>query len=150
MSAYIVSRKTIDAIVTVALRGPRGHRGYAQGWTNQVGYAIYDGIKGEAGVTVTPDELGRALWVANVKSVNYRYQERNAAHMKVAREYVYEPVTNVPTVLEALALLGTYEYQSCEALRWRNSAECRFIERLRSTLLYWIPGYSDAYWKEAE
>lgn len=144
MSAYIVSKKVIDAIVTVAWRGPLGHRGYGQGWSDLIGYAKYDGLNVE-----TPDQLGAALWLANVRSVNYRYQERNPGFMKGAREYVYEPVRYVPTVLEALSILGTYEYQACERPDWRRSPECRFIERMRSSLLHWIPGYSEAYltWK---
>ncbi len=144
MSAYIVAKPVIDAIVTVAHRGPNAHRGYAQGWTDQIGYARYDGLNVQ-----TVDELGAALWVANVRSVNYRYQERNPLFMKAAREYVYEPVHNVPTVLEALALLGAYEYQTCERPSWRRSPECFFIERLRSTLLHWLPGYNEAYWMPA-
>jgi hypothetical protein len=144
MSAYIVSKKIIDAIVTVASTGPMGHRGYGQGWSDLIQYAKYDGLNVD-----TPSALGAALWLANVRSVNYRYQERNPGFMKCAREYVYEPVRRRPTVLEALSLLGTYEYQSCERADWLRSPECRFVERMRSTLLYWIPGYCEANWQES-
>ena len=70
--------------------------------------------------------------------------------MKAARTYVYEPVRNVPTTLEALDLLSTYDYQTCETPRWRFAPECRFIERLQSSLIRMIPGYSSARWDERD
>ena len=143
MSAYIVSKKIIDAIVTVAATGPLGHRGYGQGWSDLIQYAKYDGLH-----VTTPSELGAALWVANVRSVNYRYSERNPGFMKAARAYEYEPVRKRPNVLEALALLSTYEYQTCERPDWRRAPEYYFIERLRGALIYWLPGFSEARWQE--
>lgn len=144
MSAYIVSKKIIDAIVTISEIGPKDR---SAGWVRQTRWATYDGIK-SSGELVTPDELGAALWVANVQSVNYRYSERNATAMKAAKAYTYKPVNNVPTLMEAFDVLSTYDYQSCEKPNYRRSAVSLFIERLRTVLIGRLPGYNEAYWQE--
>lgn len=83
MSAYVVSRSTIDAIVQAAI---------------QYGAPSLDGIRPKA----RPDELGKYLLRANMDSVRTRYGH-------VTYEYTahdYDPQT-------MLGCIECYKYQVC-------------------------------------
>src|SRR5437763_14932954 len=82
MSAFIVSKSHIDALVTLALHGPsdRGPRYPGDGWGLANRYQ--------------PDALGRLLWGENRASVCYRYpQDARVSDDTAAYTYTYAAAT---------------------------------------------------------
>lgn len=125
MSAYVVAKPHIDALVTLAFDGPVG----AVSGPDSAWYPVID---------LTKTDLGQTLWTENVNSVNYRY-----SISEPPADYVYQPGRRL-TVGEALLALDGYEYQACEHPEWRGSAAYTFIERLRHALIRYVPGYGTA------
>src|SRR5215207_2079319 len=72
MSAYVVNRGHIDALVRVALEGPadRGPKYPGDGWTF---HYFYTGDERYDVDRVSADDIGRMLWTENVRSVAARY-----------------------------------------------------------------------------
>jgi hypothetical protein len=112
MSAFVVSKGDIDAIVTIAL---------------------------ELGVSTRPANLlGRLLWEENVKSVAYRYNmparhaDENAGYLADIEAYRFEPVTLEARA--ARAVVDCYDYQSCEHDGWEASEARRVIGHLEARL----------------
>lgn len=105
MSAYIVSKRHIDAIVTAAVNAGLG------------------GGK-------TPDQLGDMLWRENVVSVCFRYRESTLPDVF----YRFEPnALNDPWSL--IKQIDCYEYQSCEHDAWEASEAFALVEALRAATL---------------
>lgn len=114
MSAWIVSKKHIDYIVTAIIRAE---------------------ISTES--TESPDELGRMLWGECLASVAYRYPDDKDGERpgpvdfrdSDVNTYVWEETP----VLAGGALaktLGCYRYQSCEHPEWDDSEACRLTAKL--------------------
>lgn len=138
MSAFIVGRETIDALVTLAFEGP-------------------------SEVPVSPDtawyppsyesrdSFGQKLLTANVESVKYRYPDEaigalpGPTNAYYAFPYRYAPYRRL-TPVEGLALLDGYEYQSCERPDWFGSVAHRMVDSLRGNLISRLPGYNEAEW----
>ena len=148
MSAYVVSRSTIDALVALAVEGPadRGPRYPGNGWYGP-------NIGGGSAHGPDADAIGQALVDECVDSVAYRYSDdtRDTLPGPCARYYNDGPYTwhhpyRVPTILEGLFLIGHYEYQSCEHPGWDASAVRRWCESLRDSLVSALPGYGDGLW----
>jgi hypothetical protein len=128
MSAFIVGRPHITALVNLALHGPRdGER-----------TSLYTKMG-------NPDQMGQALWDENYRSFNYRYEDHQTAppyrHPLVTRE------DSVPSAIEGLKVIACYEYQACEHPGWQTSTAKAFCEELRAHLIYELPGYSNAPWE---
>lgn len=104
MSAWIVSKRHIDALVT----GIVGQ---------EVGRAP----------NLTADEIGQVLWAENHKSVNYRYNEDTPVPV-----YTWERVEIDASSL--LKQLHCYAYQSCEHLGWSESSTKKWIDNLANVL----------------
>jgi len=148
MSAYIVSKRHIDAIVTLITDGPSGvHRGR---WDvkRSIEYAFGYVLDCQDG----RDRLGRELWSENLKSVAYRYPEDTpserpgpvSTNVDIDVELYFHATGRALTVVEALMALNGYEYQCCEHDAWRESRARDVIERLRHSLVSVLPGYNDA------
>jgi hypothetical protein len=128
MSAYLVDKATIDAIVSFAhtkgqsitvkkLVGP--------GWTS-----IHD---------LDPHTIGHALWTENAKSVAFRYDEPIDE-----TDYAYRPVharvdgskggVGVLVKISAadiVRIIDCLEYQSCEHPEWEESWACDTLRRIK-------------------
>jgi hypothetical protein len=96
MSAYVVDKATIDAIVTAYLK-----------W--QSGNSKLTGAQKAAGT-----KLGAMLWRENYRSVNYRYGEK-----KHPPAYVFRPLEVSPA--RVLGAINSYRYQSNEHDGWERS-----------------------------
>jgi len=118
MSAYIVSKNHIDALVTVALDW-----GWGQ-WTPE-----------------GADALGTMLWKENHKSVGYRYSESAKAPTYTFKRRVV-PLAPV----EVLKAIGCYCYQTCEHKGWGKSEAKRVMDDLRDFAISKLPGYEAAAW----
>ena len=147
MSAFIVSKSHIDAMLRAALAKqllgdvPRWRRPDLGNSFCKLDY-------------YTADRAGQMLIDENVKSVCHRYGESVASdNLPGPTEaywrtpYIYR-LTNkhTPTPVEALKLISCYEYQSCEAPSWNNSEAYNFCQALREFLIPMLPGYNEAPW----
>lgn len=142
MSAWLVSRRHIDALVTATRQLPR--------W-------------GDTPWSDDPDELGRMLWGECLKSVSSRYPRdgdgewpgpAGLTRAEIAG-YTYTPPTRTAggetgapaydhaTLLKAI---DCYEYQSSEHDGWRKSIARKLCGALRDHLIGTLPGYSAAPW----
>jgi hypothetical protein len=112
MSAYIVSRKTIDQLVT-ALRT----------------YAVSE---------EDTRMLGQDLWDENVVSVAHLYKSDDLNDLPgvIGEDYRYSYCApkRTLTALETYGLQRCYQYQSCEHPGWKTSEAYRLVKALEARL----------------
>ena len=155
MSAFVVSKDHIDALVTEALRPQYGSD-----------FSYYHDGERHAVRWNTADELGQMLWAENVASVEHRYpdsdgelpgkyvEESPAPGLAVVRlpewvagyRYPLGSVLKSRPAVEVLKLIDCYEYQSCEHPEWAESEARSFCHDLRSRMIGQLPGYDAAPW----
>lgn len=113
MSAFIVTDRTINALATAYL------------------------------LTVsrsTPSQsIAQTLLNENYRSVNFRYNENDAAP---SIEYRTEGLDL--SAVEVLALCSGYEYQACETNDWVDSEACKMIEAIKYGAICRLPGFEEA------
>lgn len=119
MSAYIVSKQHIDKIVDY----------------------VYNHHIDDCSEYKTKDELGQLLLEENIRSVNYRYNERNRLV-----KYQYEPPAIGLTCVEFLKFLRCLDYQACERPSYTRSQVHRILRNLAFRAVCNLPGYDDAPW----
>jgi hypothetical protein len=105
MSAWVVSKRHIDLLVTAIVRSESVDTG-----------------------GLSRDEIGRWLWRENVRSVNYRYSERDRTPAYRYRAY------ELPHYLAILKQVECYQYQACERPDWPQSTAYRWTTALRELL----------------
>ena len=143
VSAYVVNKAHIDALVRTADEGPcdRTRPRFPNAWGRDL--VRTDG----------PDRVGAMLLAANLASVRYRYAESDPESMVPdwARElYLYERRTALQlTIVGALKALDGYEYQACEDPQYDGSKPDRWVESMRRRLIHELPGYAEADWSIA-
>ena len=135
MSAFIVGKPHIDAIVRLAVK-------------HQVHW-YFENQSHDARVEL--DRLGQLLIDENVKSVEYRYQDSELTNLPGPDNsgwlipYSYSPFRGgTPTPVEGLKLVNCYEYQACEHPGWEASEAHRFTQALTHNLISALPGYDNA------
>ena len=144
MSAYIVSKAHIDAIVTFAVGGARR--------VGTVKRIAEEGGHGEfvSSAVYTPSQIGAALRAENHASVDYRYSETTPAPA-----YVFRPkcsgstctkTKRLLTPLDIIKLCQSLKYQSCEHHAWDASFAKDFLDRVISAAIAALPGYDNAFW----
>jgi hypothetical protein len=153
MSAWIVSKQHIHAMVYLASQGPSDSDGYSWTWKNMDGtWAPWEyNVRAKEGarrVEVPRDDsngeltrLGAMLWSENYRSVNYRYSERSRRP-----SYTYSEPIRKPTCAEALSIIHCYSYQTCEHKAWRTSEAKQFCDALEASITHCVPGYDAAPW----
>jgi hypothetical protein len=176
MSAFVVGKEHIDAIVSAGLRlGRPAHLG----WLRWMWPAVTDADRQECYAAGQPwgpravelyearkhelapdsaDRVGAMLWAENVRSVAFRYDEPEDAQdlpgpiffgvLDVA-EYRHRSSDRIGCVLDAvgtLKALDCLEYQSCEHPGWEASEARAFVEALRRRAIACLPGYDQASW----
>jgi len=126
MSAWIVSKEHIDALVTAALK-------------DNLYFYHNDGVH-YVKTKKECDFIGNELTKENYKSVNYRYSEDDKAP-KYSYEYNggWKPI-------EIIKSCHCYGYQSCEHDGWKDSISHSFINALKESLIHELPGYDEAPW----
>lgn len=152
MSAYMVSKAHIDALVNVAVFGPKGTSRGQGGW-----YAVYYGNPSRKADDHVMNQIGDMLVRENLSSIHSRYPDTiekpegtpGPIEQYWLNEYEFEYPQRTLTAVEALKAVSCYEYQSCEHPEWKNSDAASFCESLRHNLIGCIPGYSDAAWEIA-
>lgn len=159
MSAYIVNKAHIDALLRVAIEGPadRGPSYPGDGWLMSSYYHKQpDGRLTSHEVSrETRDALGAMLIVECATSVRYRYHnepladlpgpiDKDFVRLALLGQYTYNIRARHLTAVEALKAIDGYEYQSCEHPDWEASEAYTFCETLRKYLISSLPGYDAA------
>ncbi|MCL4423102.1 MAG: hypothetical protein M1115_08060 [Actinobacteria bacterium] len=170
MSAWIVSKAHIDAMVTAALSvgAPldglswwRRHGLDLEAVCKEHGWEAYlAAIKDwrrciDCGDIDRAHEVGMMLWGENLASIHSRYPDtarndgdypgpRGFSEMEVA-SYSYEP-TRLLSPVELLKAIDCYEYQSNEHDGWKSSEARSFCEALRADAIRCLDGYEEAPW----
>ena len=150
MSAYMVSKEHIDAILCVVVEGPAQSGKTTHEW--QVIIAYTDLFPKGTGDPL--NALGDLLVRENLSSIHSRYPDTvtdlentpGPIAQYWLREYVYRHPARKPNVIEALKLIDCYEYQSCEHPEWPGSQAKKICDRLRCLLVSALPGYEKASW----
>ena len=126
MSAFIVSKQHIDAIVTAI-----GDDTHLQRLTDYDGEGTFQNY------------IGRILWRENIVSVKHRYPQDDTP-LELADTYRFVPLDQ-PAVT-VMKLINCLDYQSCEHDEWEASTAKQILERTYRILTYKLPGYDDAPW----
>lgn len=139
MGCFVVDKTHIDAMVEVAIRGPRDRQG---GWYRPVCWDLNNA-----------DALGQMLWMENHRSVSYRYPDSvgqdlpGPAGLTLADIEAYRFTSSHQlSAVEALKAISCYEYQACETPDWKESEAYKFCDSLRGMLISVLPGYAAAAW----
>ena len=144
MSAWIVSKHHVDAMLTAALSrrvaGP--HHGVLRFWTGDLSWSV---------TRETADEIGEMLWAENVASVARRYGGDDVSDLpgpvELSREaYHFDQLPGDVEPVKVFKILDCYEYQSCEHGGWRASPALAFCDALRRACCRSLPGYEAAPW----
>ena len=152
MSAYIVNRSHIRALVDFGLR-PRYRCHGGLSWVFDIdrdGPGSYTRRELPLADWERAAEVGQMLWDENIASVSHRYPgNRDDLPGPVGDSLEYgahvTPLRKLSPV-EVLKALSGYEYQSCEHPGWLASEAKAFCDALRSRAICDLDGYDDAAW----
>lgn len=155
MSAFVVSKEHIDAMVSLAIAGPSEVAPGPGYWPQTFSY-YHEGERHEVRLE-NADELGAMLWGTNALSVRTRYPDLYEGGEYPGPigfsvdddvyEYRYTRPRRRPNPVEGLKLINCYEYQTCEFEAWEDHPAYAFCEQLKAALVNVLPGYSDAPWE---
>ena len=128
MSAYVVSDKTITAIVTAMQ-----HKVFATDLKDPSNGNIYN-------ARTNPQMYGQMLLNENYRSVNYRYDEQEEPHMfKMTYKTTEKGYRDDFTLGEMYGSICSYMYQTCETPEWIGSdiyfAMCHLKDDLAERML---------------
>lgn len=146
MSAFVVGKPHIDAMLTAGLRtAPHSDVGLA--W-------YHNGITQRLDYT-NADEVGAMLIAENMKSVGARYPGDTVETMpgpidkSSLVDYRFDELPGRAWInpVTMLSALSCYEYQSCEHPEWPESEAHAFCDALRGRMIRLLPGYEDAPWE---
>ncbi|KKN76504.1 hypothetical protein LCGC14_0370130 [marine sediment metagenome] len=135
MSAYIVNKGHINAMLNSRIQSRYGARWYHGEWHELT--------------PINADAVGQMLLDENIKSVMSRYEDRTITDLPGSAEYLIpfkHRFTEVPSAIEAIKLTHCYEYQSCEHEEWEASEAKAFCSALIEDKIGELPGYDDAPW----
>jgi hypothetical protein len=105
MSAWIVSKKHIDLLVTLAAQ-----------------YELMDGK--------TEQQFGQILWDENYRSVNSRYDDNESPRQYEFTPYPVETLSTIAQIKQARC----YIYQTCETDDYAQTVAIMFAETLATIL----------------
>lgn len=144
MSAWVVSKAHIDALVATLVFGPSDAKSWYGLWSKELKrpYNAEDA-----------DELGRELWLTCFESVQHRYPDDSPSELpghgydpSDAETYRFPVMTAKIPCVSALKQCHCLSYQSCEHPGWAESKAKRLLDDLADTLAHHVPGYDDAPW----
>ena len=117
MSAYIVSDAHINYLLTFMSANDSRYSG------------------------VYLDSIANKLRAANYASVNYRYNEEDAAP---ETGFSFYPGAREADPLVVLKACACFDYQACEVPDYEKSEAAEIIQRIRMAAIHRLPGYDDA------
>lgn len=156
MSAFLVSPKHIDIMLTCGINNPFGPlRWLAPDHQHPAAATLTDThqrghVWGRDAITLanlldrpltrdTADDVGAVLLAANVASVNHRYAEDELEEI-----YYYQQA--LAPAVDVLKAIDSFEYQSCEPPSWEHSEAKVICDALRRSAIRQLPGYDEAPW----
>lgn len=154
MSAFMVTKAHIDALVLTAIYGPNvtdNHRSTGS-WYGP------SHLRGKTARLEDADGIGRMLMVENLHSIHARYPQTitnpdstpGPEEQYWKMEYTF-PQPDFPakllTPIRALKTLICYEYQACEHPEWDDSQAKCFCSQMKDSLIARLPGYDEAPWE---
>lgn len=156
MSAYMVSKEHIDALVATAVYGPTDNARPA-GYGQTRWYAIYFDNPSRRLDYESASIAGEILVKENLSSIHTRYPDTltnpdntpGPCEQYWLTEYAFPRDAKRLTTIQALKALACYEYQSCEHPEWSTSEAHSLCDRMRHNLIGCLPGYEDADWETA-
>lgn len=162
MSAFLVSKAHIDALVRAALSPRYPLRWYdcdtnALWEQSETAEAYFQEIQQHTHLAdhETTSRVGRMLWLENLASIAARYPEDKSGDRPGPCDltdddiaaYTYSLQTPYREPVMILKALDCYEYQSCEHPGWKTSEAWHFCQALRHQMIGCLPGYDDADWE---
>lgn len=153
MSAFIVAKTHIDALLSAGLYAPWSNYGPLRWFDTEE----HDETCFEVGEAIPPNswkwieqhrrelrastagQVGAMLWLENRRSVNHRYAEE-----EWEAPYVFTHLRGTPDPVAVLKAIGGYEYQSCEHPGWLTSEARYFCDALRKLAIHNLPGYDES------
>jgi hypothetical protein len=155
MSAFIVSARHIDYLLTAGLRLDTN---YPLSWSiKPTGEPMPDPSEDFQAYIAwttrqrtelrsdTADQVGAMLVNENRLSVNARYQED-----EIEEFYTFTPYRGKVTAVQTLKAIRCYEYQACEHEGWKTSEARAFCRALETLAIHALPGYDKALWEIPE
>jgi len=157
MSAWIVEKEHIDALVAAALGELHAPQYPGDGWygprwndeTPQDDWTFEDHqTHSRTATREEADRIGSMIWWECVRSVAYRYPDLSVDELPDCGNYKYRRPwgSERPPVVAILKAISCYEYQSCEHPEWKTSEAHSFCAALRDRMIDELPGYEDANW----
>jgi hypothetical protein len=153
MSAYMLDKAHIDALVATALDGPTDIPVQSGQWNCYTPRFGEDCRKLQYNDN-SADVLGELLVKENLSSILSRYPDcaedpsnlPGPADSYWSAPYHFPIGTKRLTIVQALKAIDCYEYQSCEHPEWENSFAHKFCEQFKGSLITFLPGYEKAAW----
>lgn len=131
MSAYVVSTKQIDAILSLAVSSGGADKFAGYFFNGSWRHIDYEDVS----------KVGSMLLNENIKSVSFRYTDEPKYLL-----YSYVAPRIYPTPIQALKLISNLDYQSCEHPEWETSEAKACLTYLTQWLIAQLPGYDSAAW----
>ena len=140
MSAWMVSKRHVDYLLSAALRYGKVHplRWYLPATTETP--QPYEERRREL-APENASSVGAMLWTENRVSVNHRYNQKGGLQSYRFARY---PGDVDPVVV--LKSIRCYVYQSCEHPGWEQSEARAFCDALTLACFDKLPGYDAAPW----
>lgn len=152
MSAWIVSKEHIDALVSAALVVAQEDRSSFR-WYDADGNHSHELTYTD---TVRANQVGRMLWAENLASINARYTDtiehpencpgpNDFNGIETVADYTFKRTPRIPPVA-ILKAINCYEYQTCEHEGWPTSQAKAFCDSLTASVINSLPGYDESPW----
>lgn len=136
MSAFVVSKKHIDALLTFAMRPQY----------NTPSYYIQESKNTDEYKQVNfqdhLNEIGQKLVDQNYASVNCRYNTS-----EVPPVYKFEHYHRILRAVEAIKACDCWNYQSCENRGHEDTEAWEIVDTIRERAIDELTGYDSAMWE---
>lgn len=142
MSAFMVGKVHIDALVTAGLGKPGTGtvrlRWFYPALDRTKSYLEQQDRRREL-TSETAGRVGAMLLAENMRSVNHRYDED-----ELEEPYLFSRLPGTADPVQVLKALDCYEYQACEHAEWPTSEAAQFCDALRRRMIKRLAGYEAA------
>lgn len=139
MSAFVLSKKHIDAMLTFAVNYNRGEGMHLYGLEDKPVHLRLD-QQNEL------NRVGQELVNQNVRSVNYRYRASEHIDQSEPDIYTFAMYRKPLSPVEILKACQCYDYQACETDDYQETKAAKLVETIRHYAINSLPGYDKAQW----
>lgn len=136
MGAFIVSKDTIDAIVTYAIKGHR----------RVLTCKALDGSGTVGTRTLKDDQIGQQLWNENVRAVNHSQRRNDMFPRYYFQTNTLRKDKKALRAIDIIKLCHFLEHQSMDSPTWHGSFAEDFLRRTERAAIQDMPEYDKAPW----